>query len=115
MPKPKKKPGDYIRSWWMDDHNREEYVFGHVTGDVAHETLGREHLSTAPFRPELPVRHAYMHSGFPSESLRSEGCDRELYIHDEPGRGRHKVTIVKWSDLFPPKQEAVRNGESQNG
>jgi hypothetical protein len=30
-----------------------------------------------------------------------------MYIHDEPARGRHKVTVVKWADLFPPKPEVV--------
>lgn len=91
----RKKHGEHIDLYWPDEIQF-DVVRGHVSAaEFIKATDAAYPCAVEPVTTEDagPIEQKFAFWGPSNSSLRADGCDRELYLRDEPGRGRFPVTV----------------------
>lgn len=86
----KYQDGDYIFLIWDNCEADYEVIKGHVTQEQAQTIINAEIIKGYPIKN---IEHKYALWGFTDEHARADGYDRALYIHNDSGRGRFKITV----------------------
>ncbi len=84
----KYQEGEHI-SLWFEDYDHKEYVKGWVSLDQAQQAIKAAFDND---KEALEVMHTYAFWGVAVDEC-GEPCNR-LYLREQPGRGRFKVTEV---------------------